>query len=178
MTYTSGLLYQPDCHLCPLQHDKKVYPDGPIPALQVIVGEEPGHTELEEGRGFIGPSGQLLWHLGRPGGLIRDETWVSYAALCKARAVRLATGAILPKMTVKALAVHACRKRLLWELMVVTQRNPRAVIIPVGNYALRALTHRKGAKVYAYRGSILNVDLERLWRETWALQGLELSRTT
>jgi len=35
--------------------------DGPLNAPIMIVGEAPGDTELEEGRGFVGASGRVLW---------------------------------------------------------------------------------------------------------------------
>lgn len=39
----------------------RVEPDGPIPCDLAVIGESPGNVELEQGRGFVGPSGQMLW---------------------------------------------------------------------------------------------------------------------
>jgi len=44
---------------------KTVEPDGPIPAEFFVVGEAPAREELKQGRGFVGPSGRLLWPLMR-----------------------------------------------------------------------------------------------------------------
>jgi DNA polymerase len=38
-----------------------VPPDGPAPCDLVVVGEAPGREEMKQGRGFVGPSGRLLW---------------------------------------------------------------------------------------------------------------------
>jgi len=161
--YYHGLITQPDCFKCPLQHDKKVLPDGPIPARMVIIGEGPGPAEVEEGFGFVGPSGRLLWHLASCKGIQREEIWVTNAALCRPRDVRLATGARLTKAQVLDMSVQACFKRLVGELLYVTQNNPDAVLVPVGNKALYALTRRKGSKIFAYRGSRQETDLQKLW---------------
>lgn len=164
-TYYHGLIQQPDCQLCPLQHDRKVLPDGPIPASVVIVGEGPGPTEVEEGRGFIGPSGKLLWYLADRKGIQREDIWCTNAALCQPRNVRLATGAVLPRTKVLSLSAQACYKRLIGELLFVTKNNPNAVIIPVGNISLRSLTKKPNAKIFAYRGSRQALDLQLLWND-------------
>lgn len=51
-----------------------------------------------------------------------------------------------------------CRQRLIDELRVVDP----VVVIPLGNYALRALTGNDGAKIYSYRGSRQETDLAAL----------------
>lgn len=156
--YYHGLLFQPDCQSCPLRYDRKVYPDGPIPARLAFVGEEPGDMELCEGRGFIGPSGQLLWHLAKQVGIDRDDVWVSNAALCKARKVVLDNGAVIPQQTVKAMAAKACRTRLLYEMVYVGA----PVIVPLGNWAGWALSDIPKFKIYGYRGSRLDIDIKAL----------------
>lgn len=156
--YYHGLLSTPDCQSCPLQMDRKVYPDGPVPARIAIVAEEPGRKECIEGRGLIGPSGQLLFQILAILGIQRSEVWVTNAMLCQARTVRLSNNALYPKMIVKAKAAACCRQRLLQELITV---NP-AVIVPVGNWALWAVTDIPKAKIFAYRGSIIDVDLQDL----------------
>lgn len=40
-----------------------VPPDGPVPCEFAIVGEAPASEEVKEGKGFVGPSGALLWQL-------------------------------------------------------------------------------------------------------------------
>jgi len=156
--YYHGLIATPDCSACPLRDDVKVYPDGPVPARIAIVGEGPGSSETAMGRGFIGPSGKLLWHLAQEAGFTRDEVWVTNAALCAPRKVKLASGAVLPQVYVQALSSMYCRSRLLHELVAV---NPK-VVIPVGNWALWALTDIPKAKIYAYRGSRVDIDLQTM----------------
>lgn len=156
--YYHGLLSEPDCNSCPLMKDTKVHPDGPCPAPIAFVGEEPGNVELQEGRGFVGPSGQLLWMLAERAGFDRDNVWVTNAMLCKARQIKLPSGAVIPKATVKAQAAAACRGRLLAEMALVDP----VVIVPLGNWALWALSDIPKSRIFAYRGSRLDVDLRAL----------------
>lgn len=166
--YFQGLIYPPDCAQCPLCHDKRVYPCGPIPARMCIVGEGPGRQESEEGVGFVGKSGFVLWKLAEAYGFGRDDVWLSNAALCRPRDVKLTTGMVLKEMQVKDLSVKACRRRLIYELLYVTQGDPTAVIVPVGTLALRSIgltTGRKNMGVMNYRGSVLEIDLHKAWEE-------------
>lgn len=159
--YYHGLLSQPDCENCPLRYDIKVMPDGPIPARIAFVGEEPGLTELREGRGFVGQSGQLLWYMASEVGITRDMVWVSNAAICQARKIKLLNKAELPLLKVKAAAAQCCRRRLLEELAIV---NP-TVVVPLGNWALWAISDIPNARIYAYRGSRMEINLrEQAWK--------------
>jgi len=72
--------------------------------------------------------------------------------------VKLENGAFLPKETVQELAAKYCRRRLIDELRVVDP----AVIIPLGKIALRAITGLEHAKIYAYRGSRTEVNLDEV----------------
>src|SRR3990167_2334568 len=59
-----------------------VRPDGPVPCRYAVVGEAPASEEVRLGRGFVGPSGKLIWPLMRRlAGLSREEVYVSN--LCK-----------------------------------------------------------------------------------------------
>ena len=161
-TYYHGLIYQPDCHLCPLRHQRKVLPDGPIPAKRVLIGEGPGEREEIEGRGFVGPSGALLWYLDEAVGTPPREqsTWVTNAALCRPRRIKLTTGASLSVTEVKAMSIRACRRRLIWEIIHVTGNSDDAVLQPLGNWALWAIhPFIPNPKIYANRGSVQKVDL-------------------
>jgi len=135
-----------------------VLPDGPVPARLAFVGEENGLVEAREGRAFVGPSGQLLWQMSSQMGIQREEVWVTNAALCRAREVTLDNGFVIPKLKVKAAAAKACRRRLVQEIIRV---NP-TVVVPLGNWALWSLSDIPKARVYAYRGSRLDIDLEEL----------------
>lgn len=115
-------------------------------------------SELLRGKGFVGPSGQLLWYIAKACGIPREDVWVTNSALCQARPVKLANGAIIPKMYVKAKAAMCCRTRLLRELITVDP----VVIVPLGNWALWAITDIPKAKIYSYRGSRIDKDLRAL----------------
>lgn len=59
-----------------------VHPDGPVPCEFAVVGEAPASEEVREGRGFVGPSGALLWPLmGGLAKLRRSDCYVTN--LCK-----------------------------------------------------------------------------------------------
>jgi len=164
-TYYHGLIVEPDCKYCPLRFDTKVLPDGYIPARLCFVGESPGYNERNDGRGFVGRSGELLWAYCNLYGFSRDDVWVTNGSLCSKRAVSLATGAQLPEEQVKIISAKACRRRLIGELLTVTQGDPQAVIVPLGNVALQMLSLRKNSRVFQYRGSIQRIDLQALWNE-------------
>ena len=134
MAYYHGLVSQPDCLSCPLRYDKKVLPDGPIPAKIILIGEGPGGVECQQGKGFVGLSGKLLWFLMKHAGITcrEEQIWVTNATLCRKRDVRLTTGAMLSEEQVQGYAVKACRQRLIQEIKYVAQGNENAVIIPVG----------------------------------------------
>lgn len=167
--YYHGIIATPPtCEQCPLRFKKKVLPDGPVPARLAFIGEEPGKKEERVGRGFVGPSGELLWnHLGPACDIRREEVWVTNACLCRAEKVQLANGAVLEKEEVQKLAACCCYRRLIDELRVVDP----VVCIPLGNLALRALLQIQGAGVYNYRGSISETDLaslsDRLYRQAY-----------
>jgi len=160
-TYFHGLLASPSCNSCPLRYHVKVMPDGPVPAAIAIVGEGPGQAEEETGRGFVGPSGQMLWYLAERstgGAFTRDQCWVSNAAICRPRPIRLTSGVLLPEQLVKAMSAQACRERLLRELLIVQPK----VIVPVGNFALWALTDVPKMSIFDYRGGRLIAHLEEV----------------
>jgi len=93
-------------------------------------------------------------------GIAREEVWVTNAALCQERNVKLTTtdSSFKYKAIVKAIAAKCCRARLVAELQYV---NPR-VIVPLGNWALWALSDIEKSKIYAYRGSRMDVNLNAL----------------
>lgn len=75
-----------DCAACPLAKDgqpvRPVTAEGPANPAWIIVGMEPGSTEIALGRPFVGMSGQIvakaLGAIQRP----RDEVWITNAAAC------------------------------------------------------------------------------------------------
>lgn len=162
MAYHHGILYPSRCEDCYLQNQKRCKPDGPIPAKICFVGEGPGINEERQSRGFVGPSGELLWKWAARAGIQRNQVWVTNASLCLPRKIKLKTGAEISMVEVKDNATDCCRLRLIQELRWVTQDNPDAVIVPIGKLAIRSLTDIKKPKIYAYRGSRMQVDLAAL----------------
>ena len=69
------------CRKCPIGclENRAVMGEGPSDALLMIVGEQPGDVEDQEGRPFVGPAGQLLdVHLERAG-IDRGRAYVTNA---------------------------------------------------------------------------------------------------
>lgn len=144
-----------------------VLPDGLIPNKLCIVGESPGREELEKGRGFVGATGRWQWEMCLNGGsgFTREQVWVSNAIICQPRKIILPSKATLSIDAVKKMAAEACRRRLIGELLAVTQRDPTAVVIAVGNLAMHTLLGNWQGKINEYRGSVNKIDLEALWVE-------------
>lgn len=158
MPYFQGLIYTPNCAVCPLQNDIKVLPDGMVPCKIAIVGEAPSTTDKAKGRGFVDPAGDLLWLLAEQAGFKRDEVWATHAMLCMPRTIKLASGAMLGETIVQQMAARHCRARLLAEL----QYTGANVIIPLGKWAMQAVTQIKDPKIYSYRGGVLEENLTLL----------------
>lgn len=63
-SFSTDLLYSKRCLVCPLDHAKlqhpKMEPTGKEQTLIYVLGEAPGKTEDEEGRQFVGQSGEIL----------------------------------------------------------------------------------------------------------------------
>lgn len=157
MAYFHGLLFKPNCHKCPLQNETKVWPDGNLPTDIVIVGKCPGKAELVESKGFVGPSGKLLWLLAEQVGLTREMVWTTNAILCYPKKITLANSATISYDEVTALAIECCKERLLNELAYI---NPKAVVT-LGKEALKALFEMPKPKISSYRGAVMQLDLQQ-----------------
>ena len=98
-----------------------------------FVGEQPGNTEDVEGECFVGKAGQKLDAFYVFGPPINDAADV-YAT----NTVRCKPGATKP--SAKQLA--ACRPYLLRDIDLLSRRYERLLLVPVGSYAIGALTGR------------------------------------
>jgi len=69
------------CTRCPLFRDatQTVFGEGPLDAPLMLIGEQPGDQEDEEGRPFVGPAGQLLDRALEKAGVDRSRTYVTNA---------------------------------------------------------------------------------------------------
>lgn len=111
---------------------------GPTPAPYAVIGEAPGKVEIEEGRPFVGPAGQLLRRLMRESGLDPDRAfWTN-------------TVPYLPgTKTPTSAEVLAMRPLLDRQLLLA---DPRVVIL-AGGVALSAF--RPGLAISYARGAAI-----------------------
>src|SRR3982750_17683 len=72
-----------DCANCPLVDRPCVPSNMPIGASLLVVGEAPGRDEVQTGRPFTGPSGQLLDHIARAAGIDPATIARTNAVLCR-----------------------------------------------------------------------------------------------
>src|SRR5262245_8514246 len=56
-----------------------VFGEGPVPALLMLIGEQPGDQEDRVGRPFVGPAGRLLDESLEQAGIDRDDVFVTNA---------------------------------------------------------------------------------------------------
>ena len=73
------------CTRCPLHFGRKnaVPGEGPADAEILLTGEGPGFYENEQGRPFVGPSGNFLDELLKLGGLNRSEVFIANVVKCR-----------------------------------------------------------------------------------------------
>ncbi len=73
------------CAKCALHASRKksVPGDGPSKAEIMFIGEGPGFHENEQGRPFVGASGQFLEQLLAQAGLKRSDVWIGNVVKCR-----------------------------------------------------------------------------------------------
>lgn len=177
------------CSICPLRSKKSVPPEGPPDPELVIVGEAPGYQEEIKGRPFVGRSGNFLNDALKQIGISRSRIWITNTLLCRAEVPGMRGKAAfdLPsyftwlvktnkdrrKQARKgetpdqiASPLDCCKPRLDTELkrfdVIARERgDPNGiVVVPMGNFALRALTGEDG--IMKWRGSVMQEgDKER-----------------
>lgn len=136
------------CAQCP-GRDRTFVP--PLPAFGnparvrlAIVGEGPGHLEVERKEPFVGPSGRMMMHgVKHTLGLSRHEVHWTNAVLCDVRERDL------PE------ARKCCAERLRQELAACAPE----VVMPVGAIGARsALLSTRPTPILKYRGSVSQVQ--------------------
>ena len=73
------------CTICDLHKSRKksVPGEGPSKAEIMFIGEGPGFHENEQGRPFVGASGQFLEQLLAQAGLKRSDVWIGNVVKCR-----------------------------------------------------------------------------------------------
>ena len=74
-----------DCHKCPLGRLRvhAVPGEGPADAEIMFIGEGPGYHEDQQGRPFVGSSGQMLESLLTSIGLTRQQVFIANVVKCR-----------------------------------------------------------------------------------------------
>lgn len=128
-----------------------VPPDGPVPARFIICGEAPGSEEVRQHRGFVGPSGKILWPvLHRLAMLDRYECYVTN--LCKHPLDNSESG----DAKISPEEFDACKASLHEELMGVAASvwDPDVTthVLAVGALAARALMTDNYSRMEVHNG--------------------------
>ena len=115
------------CGLCPLHEGilHKVPGQGDEHAPLMLIGEEPGQVEDEEGLAFVGPAGQLLTRMLAAISLPRDRVYICNIVKCRP-----------PNNRVPEIAeAEACRLHLRNQFALVRPK----VIVLLGSTAAKSI---------------------------------------
>ena len=130
-----------------------VGPSGPKNAKIVIVGEQPGVVEVQEGRPFVGPAGNELSKCLSSAGIVREKTYITNVIKDLLHPIDW----YLIKRSKVIVDFSPDGKRYLEELRQELEEVSPNVVIVLGNVALFALTGKTG--ITKWRGSILKSTL-------------------
>jgi DNA polymerase len=147
-----------DCRRCPIGFldNRAVMGEGPRDAALMIVGEQPGDREDQEGRPFVGPAGRVLDEHLEAAGIDRARTYVTNAVK-HFKFVPRGKRRLHQKPT--AGEIDTCRFWLAGELELVRP----AIVLALGGSALRALLGRT-TSIASARGKPHLLDAEpELW---------------
>jgi DNA polymerase len=142
-------LYEPykNCTMCPLGslgRKTVVFGEGDPDARLMFIGEGPGRDEDQQGRPFVGRSGQLLTRTLIAHNIKRENVFISNIVKCRPPDNRTPT----------ELESTTCKKLLLEKQIKIIR--PR-VICTLGSTALNHLTGKE-FKITSTRGKILEQD--------------------
>ncbi len=116
--------------------------EGPAHAEIMLIGEGPGFHEDQQGRPFVGPSGQFLTELLEQAGYRRDQVFITNVVKCRPPGNRDP----LPE------EIEACAHYLDQQIALI---NPK-VIITLGRYSMARWF--PGQKISAIHGKAKCVD--------------------
>lgn len=139
-----------DCASCPLAVDGKpkspVAGVGPDDPEWIVIGEGPGHREVERGLPFVGATGEVLNRALRETGTNRNKLWVTNTASCRTDVVRDDT---------RQLAAIACRGRLNAELAMF----PGKPLLLLGGVVTKEIVPSK-LKITRLTGTYHELDVD------------------
>jgi len=116
--------------------DQRFVPgEGSPVARLMLVGEAPGREEAEQGRPFVGRSGQLLNRVLQEVGISRDQVWVTN--VFKARPTAERGGRIVNRRPTAA-ETRTGERLLRQEIQIIRPR----IIVCLGSLAARAIIAR------------------------------------
>lgn len=125
------------CQGCPLFKDatQTVFGSGATDADIMLVGEQPGRKEDEEGKPFVGPSGKVLDQAFEEAGVHRDAVYITNAVKhFKSEGSDGGRQGLKPNIS----EINACRPWLESEIEAVEPE----IIIALGAVAARSLAGR------------------------------------
>lgn len=132
------------CKLCGLSAGRKnaVPGEGPSRAEVMLIGEGPGFHEDQQGRPFVGPSGQFLTELLASAGYKREDVFITNVVKCRPPGNRDP----LPE------EIQACSHYLDRQIALI---NPK-VIVTLGRFSMAKWF--PGQKISAIHGKAKRVD--------------------
>lgn len=151
MALLAKLYQQHDPHgTCPVGTNactKMVWGEGNPDARIIFIGEAPGRDEDEQGRPFVGRSGQLLNKYIQTAGLTRDDVFITNIVKCR------------PPNNRKPLPAEVAffKPILLHEIKIIRPK----IICTLGSSALEALIN-KPFSITKIRGTLINFENTKL----------------
>lgn len=132
------------CALCGLSAGRKnaVPGEGPARAEVMLIGEGPGFHEDQQGRPFVGPSGQFLTELLASAGYKREDVFITNVVKCRPPGNRDP----LPE------EIQACSQYLDRQIALI---NPK-VIVTLGRFSMARWF--PGQKISAVHGKAKRAD--------------------
>lgn len=131
------------CQKCVLHKSRKnsVPGEGPANSEIMLIGEGPGFYENEQGRPFVGASGNFLTQLLEQAGLKRDQVWIGNVVKCRPPGNR----------DPQPEELAACNEYLERQIQAI---NP-SIIITLGRYSMNRFL--PGAKITQVHGQMRKV---------------------
>lgn len=145
------------CRACPLWQNatQTVFGAGSADARVVLVGEQPGDREDEQGQPFVGPAGRLLDQALAAAGIDRSDVYVTNAVKHFKFELR---GKRRMHKTPAQREIEACRPWLEQELEIIRP----GIVVALGATAARALL-RSPTPIAANRGKWFQAEGRRIF---------------